>query len=89
VVALLERHHAGTDVDHHARALVTEDGRKQPFGVGTGQRVVVGVADAGGLHLDQHFTGLRPIEIDGLDGQRGAGLPGHGCAGFHAKAPVR
>ncbi len=85
MVALLERGHAGADVDHDARAFVAQDRGKRPSGSAPGERVVVGVADAGGLDLDQHLAELRAFEIDGFDGQGLARLPGDGGFGFHAK----
>jgi hypothetical protein len=41
---------------------MAEDGGEQPLGVGARARELVGVADAGGLDLDQHLAGLRAIE---------------------------
>ena len=34
VVAFLHAGHAAADIDHDAGALVAENGRKQPFGIG-------------------------------------------------------
>jgi hypothetical protein len=62
---------------------VTEDGGKQPLRVGAGERELVGVADAGGLYLHQHFTGFGPIELDVLDDERLARLVRHCCASLH------
>ena len=62
--------HAGTDVDDDAGALVTEDRGKQALGIGARARELVGVADAGRLDLDQHFAGLRTVELDGFDLER-------------------
>ena len=83
VVALLEGGHAGAHVDHDARAFVAEDGGEQAFGVGATERVVVGVADAGGLDLHQHFTELGALQVHGLNRQRGTCFPGNGGLGFH------
>ena len=69
VIALLERRHAGADVDHDARALVAEDRRKEALRIRAGARVFVGVADAGRLDLDQHLARLGGSEIDRLDGE--------------------
>ncbi len=44
---------------------MTEDRRKQPFGIGAGQCEFIGVADTGGLDLDQHFALARPLELNG------------------------
>ena len=49
------------------------------------QSVVAGVADAGGIDLDQHLAGARALQIHGLDDERGTDLPGHGCAGLHVR----
>src|SRR3546814_6082406 len=56
VIAFLQAFHVGTDVDDDAGALVAEDRREDAFRVGAGQRVLVGMADAGRLDLDQHFA---------------------------------
>jgi len=87
VIAGFQRGHARTHVQHHARALVTEDGRESTLGVGTGQGVVVGMADAGGLDLDQHFPGARAGQVDFFDGEGLSGFPGDGGAGFHGGRP--
>ena len=55
--------HAGADLAHDAGAFMAEDRGKQAFRIGARQRVGVGVADAGGLDLDQHFAGLRAFQI--------------------------
>jgi hypothetical protein len=66
---------------------VAEDAREDPFGVRAGERVLVGVADAGGLHLDQDLARARTVELDGLDRQ---GLAGFECdrgAHIHVSPP--
>ena len=83
MVALLHRGDAGTDVDDDARALVPEDRREDALRVRAGQGEVVGVADAGGLDLDQHLAGLRSFELNGHDLQRLAGLGGDCGANVH------
>ena len=83
VVALLQRGHAGADIDDDARALVAEDRREQPFRIGAGAGEFVGVADAGRLDLDQHLAGFRPVEIDRLDDEGVAGLVGYRGASVH------
>jgi hypothetical protein len=77
VVALFDAGHARADIDHDAGALMAEDRRKQPFRVGARQRELVGVADAGGLDLDQHLALPRAFEVDLGDLQRLSGLDGH------------
>src|SRR3546814_1538892 len=49
---------------------LSEDRREDAFRVGAGQRVLVGMADAGRLDLDQHFAGLGAVELHGFDRQR-------------------
>ena len=80
--------HARADLAHDARAFVAEDRGEQALRIGAGQRVGVGVADAGRLDLDQHLAGLRAFDIDGLDGERLARFPGDGGAGFHGRPPL-
>ena len=89
VVALFHAGHARPDVDDDAGPLVAEDGRKQPFGVGAGEREFVGVADARRLHLDQHLSGLRPVELDVGDHQRLGLLQCDGGTGLHGGCPPR
>src|SRR5690606_22437601 len=70
VVALLEAGDTRPDIDDDARALVAEDRREDAFRIGARQRELVGVADAGRLHLDQYLAFFRPVEIDLDDLQR-------------------
>ena len=70
-------------------AFVAEDAREQALGVGAGERVVIGVAHARRLELDQHLAGLRPRELDLLDAQGLASGPGHRGARLHLAPPVR
>ena len=65
VVALLQRRDARPDVDDDAGAFVAEDRREQALRIGAGKGEVVGVADAGGLDLDQDLAGLRAFELNG------------------------
>ena len=76
MIARLHGGDAGADLDHHAGALMAQDGGEQPFGVGARAGEVVGMADAGGLDLDHDLAGLRAFEIDLHDLQRLAGLKG-------------
>ncbi len=76
-----------SDVDDDARALVTEDRRKQTLGIGARAREFVGVADAGRLDLDQHLAGLRPRQLHGFDGQGRSCLVSHRCANIHGLPP--
>ena len=87
MIALRERRHAGAHVDDDTGAFVSEDDRKEALGVGARARELVRVADAGSLDLDQHFAGARPVEVDGFDDQRLAGLVAHGGASLHGRSP--
>src|SRR5581483_11876323 len=57
------------------------------FRIGAGQRELVGVADAGRLHLDQHFAGLWSVEVDLDDLQRPGLLERNGGSRFHRLSP--
>ena len=71
------------DFDHHACAFVTQDGRKQAFGVRPRQRVLVGVADAGGfdLHHDLAFPGS--VQLHGVHFKGFARSPRDGSSHIH------
>jgi hypothetical protein len=75
--------YARADIDDDAGALMAEDRRKQPLGVGARQGEFVGVADAGRLDLDQHLAGARAVELDGGHFERLAGAEGDGGANIH------
>jgi hypothetical protein len=89
VVPFLDAGHARPDIDDDAGAFVAEDGREQTLGVGAGQRELVGVTDAGGFDLDQHFAGFRSLQLDLRDGERLALLQCDGGTGFHDGFPPR
>ena len=75
--------HARADFAHDARAFVAEDAGEDAFAVEAVERVGVGVADAGGLDLDQHFAGLRAFEIEFDDFQWLLGRERDCGSGFH------
>ncbi len=83
MVALLDAGDALADVDHDAGAFVAEDRGEQAFRIGAGQCEFIGVTDAGGLDLDQHFALARSIELDGGYFQRLSGGDGYGGANIH------
>jgi hypothetical protein len=66
---------------------MAEDRREQALGVGAGQGEFVGVADAGGLDLDQNLAGARPFEFDLRHVERLASLPCYCCASPHTCVP--
>ena len=73
--------------DHHAAALVPEDGREQALRVLSGEGEGVRMADSGGNQPDHHFAGFRARHVDGFDLQRFACFPGHGGSCFHPCPP--
>jgi hypothetical protein len=83
VIAFLHAGHATSDIDHDARALMAENGRKQPLGISARQREFVGVANAGRFDLDQNFAVTGSIELNGGDFQRLTSFNGDGGTNFH------
>jgi hypothetical protein len=81
--------HSGPHLLHHARSLVPEHDGEDPFGVGSGERVGVGVTDPGGGEPHQTLAFPGPFELDLFDLQRLAGLEGHGGANLHHPLPWR
>src|SRR2546429_391570 len=67
VIAFFHARAPRAGLDHDARALVAENRREQTLRVGPRAREFVGMANAGRLDLDQHFAGLRPLQLHGLD----------------------
>src|SRR3546814_900477 len=84
VIALFQAAHARPDIHHHTGTLVAEDGWKDAFRVSAGQGEGVGMADAGGLDLDQYLAGFRALQIDALNGQWLARRVGDGGTCFHS-----
>ena len=89
VIAFFHTGDAATDIDNHARALMAEDRRKQPFGVSARQCEFVGVANAGGLDLDHHLALARPLELHGGYFQRLSRGGGDGGANIHGISSCR
>ena len=75
------------DVDHHPGPLVPEDGGEEPLRIGPGEGELVGVADPGRADLHQDLAGPRAVELQRLQGQRGARLVGDGGTSFHGYPP--
>lgn len=59
-------------------ALVSQDDGERTLGVLAGEGVGIGVADTGVVDLDAHLVGLGGSDLDVLDGEVLAGLPGDG-----------
>ena len=74
-----------TNLDHNARAFMAKDGRKQAFGIGTGAREFIGVADARRLDFDQNLAGTRAVQIDFHHLQRLPCRHCHCCSCAHVK----
>ena len=53
--------HPRSDFDHNAGALMAQDRREGPLRIVPGQGEGVRMADAGGLQLDEHLSGLRAL----------------------------
>jgi hypothetical protein len=87
VVAFLEGGYAGPYVDDDAGPFVAENHREQSFRVRARTGELIGMANAGCLEFDQHFAGLRPVEIDRHDLQRLAGRVTNGSFGLHGLYP--
>ena len=83
VVPLLEALHARAHVHDDARALVAEHRGEETFGVLAAQGVGVGVADAGGLKLDEDLALLGAFELDVFDDERLLGLVRDGSLDLH------
>ena len=89
MIAGLQGTHAGADFDHHAGALMAENGWKQPFRIIARQGEFVGMADAGRLDFDQDLPRLRAIQLHLFDDQRLAGLVGDRGANIHGPLSPR
>ncbi|MND79056.1 hypothetical protein D3C80_707820 [compost metagenome] len=87
MVALLDRGDAGADINHDASTFMAEDRREQTFRIGTGEREIIRVADAGRLDLDQHFAGARTFKLNGHDLKRFSCLNGNSGAYVHFRSP--
>ena len=74
---------SGADPEGLFPAILGHEGAGIVVEVGAAQRVVVGVADAGGLDLDQHLAVAGAVQVHGFDGEGCAGFPGDCCFGFH------
>jgi hypothetical protein len=64
MVAGLQRGNAGAHFLNDACALMAQDGREGSFRVGAGAGEFIGVANAGGLDLDQDFTFAGSFKVD-------------------------
>ena len=83
VIALLQARHAGAHVNDNASTLMAKHAGKQALGIRARQRVVIGVANAGCLHLDHDFASLGAVHIDLDNLERFFGRKGDGSAGLH------
>src|SRR4029077_281100 len=75
VVADGQRPDPGTDLLHHAGALVSQNRRKESRRIAAAHRVGVGVAHARRGEPHEALARLRSVEIDVVDLERPARLP--------------
>jgi hypothetical protein len=75
VIAFLQRCDTRPHINHHTRAFMPEDRRKQTLGIRSGQRELVSVTDAGCPDFDEHLSSSRTFEVDCFDFERRARLP--------------
>ena len=87
MVAGFQRFYPRPDLEHHARAFMAQDRREGPLRVGARQGELVGMADAGGLDLDQNLASLRSFKVDLDNFQRLARLEGDCGACPHGFLP--
>ncbi|MNC67457.1 hypothetical protein D3C75_1179570 [compost metagenome] len=66
---------------------MAQDRREDALAVQTVQRIGVGVADAGGLDLDQDLARARTLQINLDDLERAFGFERDGGASFHDVGP--
>ena len=67
VIALFQGLHARAAIHDHASAFVAQNGRENAFWVGTRQRELVCMANAGRFDLDQDFALPRAVKCDGFN----------------------
>src|SRR5690606_29543148 len=78
VVPGLYARDAFTDLLDDAAPFMAQDDRERALGIVSRQRERVGMTHAGRDQPHEHLAGLRPLDIDFLDGQ---GLPRFPCNG--------
>ena len=83
VIALFYAGHTAPGIHHHAGALVTQDRREQPLGIGAGKREFIGVADAGRFYFNHYLALARAIELHGCDLERLSSGDSNGGANIH------
>ena len=83
MVAGGDARHPGADLADDPGTFMAQDRREDPFRIETVERVGVGMADSGRLDLDQHFAGLRPLQVELDDLERLLGLERDGGSGLH------
>src|SRR3954464_1915465 len=86
VVAFLQPGDAGTHLGDDARALVTADDREGRHRGGTGDQVLVGVAQPRGGEFDGHLTGSGIAHLDLLDRPFLAHVPEDRALGLHLRS---
>ena len=56
MISLLQRGDSWADIDDNSGALMSQDRRKCPFGIGSASSELIGMANPGGLQLDQYLS---------------------------------
>ena len=84
MIAHLEAGHPLAQLDHDARALMAEDGGKDPLGVAARAGELVGVTQPRGLDLHQNLARLRAVKLHIHDLERLPGLHRDGSTCAHA-----
>ena len=64
MVAWLKAGNALADFLYNAGTFMAQHGREVTFGISTGERVSIGMANACRGHFNQHFPRLRAFNID-------------------------
>ena len=87
MIAFLHARDVLAHIDNYAGAFVPQDGGEDTFRIGARKCEFIGMADAGRLYFDQNLALLRPVQLDGFDGERFARFVGDGCACLHEYPP--
>ncbi len=82
-----ERGDALAHFHNNARAFMSQNDRKETLGIITGQSERIRVANARRLHLDQHFTRPRTLQLNSLNFKRLSHLKCHRRTHVHHITP--
>ena len=85
MVTGFEAPHAVADRLHDSGSLVAAHHREGRFGEVTHSDVLVGVAQPGETHLDEHLLGAGVVDLELLDLPRGVDFVGDGGTCLHGE----